>query len=59
MTKKQEKITITIDITYGSDYQEQFAKGTIEAMLKAWRNSVELTHKENSIVVRTKYEKTE
>jgi len=48
-TAIMKKITITIEVEYGSEYQEFSLKQMLEVFLKAWSEFGNNSHKQNKI----------
>jgi hypothetical protein len=45
----KRKITINIDINWGSEFQMSFMEDNIKILLKAWKMFAESKHKDNKI----------
>lgn len=45
----ERKITITIDINWGSDFQQDFMEKMLQLFLKVWREHGLSAHKQNKI----------
>ena len=51
-TKKQDVYTIvqvTIKVKYGSEFQKEYMRDSLDVLLKAWGQSVGATHKKNEV----------
>ena len=44
-----QKITINIEVNWGSDFQREFFIDCLEVMLKTWMNFAHSKHKQNKI----------
>lgn len=45
----ERKITITIDINWGSEFQQSFMEEMLQVLLKTWKDFGITRHKQNKI----------
>ena len=45
----KRKINITIDINWGSEWQQDFFEQMLQALLKTWKDYATTKHKDNNI----------
>jgi len=45
----KKDITVTIQVNWGSDFQEEFLESSLEILLNAWKVFAESKHKQNKI----------
>ena len=45
----KRKINITIDINWGSEWQQDFFEQMLQALLKIWKDYATTKHKDNNI----------
>lgn len=45
-----KKITINIELNWGSEFQKEFFESNLEILLKAWKMFAESKHKQNKII---------
>ena len=44
-----KKITINIDVNWGSEFQQDWLEGALQVLLETWKSVGESKHKDNKI----------
>lgn len=44
-----KKITINIEVNWGSEFQQDWLMGALQTLLETWKNVAESKHKQNKI----------